>query len=731
MRAHYSKILAIVLIAIIAFIFGFDNTKNANNSLGVKMSQNRLANEKSPYLLQHADNPVDWYPWGEEAFSKAAKEDKPIFLSIGYSTCHWCHVMEHESFEDAEVAALMNEVFVCIKVDREERPDIDNIYMMACQLATGSGGWPLTIIMTPDKKPFMAATYIPKHQRFGRPGMMDLIPKIKDFWENRREDVLQVADKMTHSLGQLEEDPGKILGDEELQIAYRQLASRFDGIHGGFGQAPKFPTPHNLLFLLRSWKRTGEPHALDMVEKTLQDMRKGGIYDHVGYGFHRYSTDQRWFLPHFEKMLYDQALLLMAYTEAFQATGKEEYRTTANEICTYILRDMTDGSGGFYSAEDADSEGEEGKFYLWTAKEIILLLGAKDAAIVEQVFGLSEEGNYQEEAGSEGPTGQNIFFLERPVAEVSTVLGISEEKLRERLEKIRGTLFAEREKRIHPYKDDKILTDWNGLMIAALAKAARAFDEPRYAASAEKAADFILQQWDKNRDLVHRFRQGEWGITANIDDYAFLIWGLIELYEATFELKYLKASLELADDAHEHFWDEDNGGFFFTSDSGEELIIRSKEIYDGAVPSGNSVMMLNLLRLGKMTGRVEFEEKAELIGRAFQKNVSQAAAIYTQLLSAVDFGIGPSYEVVIVGKQNGCDTELMRRSLEATYIPNKVVLFKPLDESSQEIVRIAPFTGDHKAIEGKTTAYVCMNYACAKPTTDANEMKELLGNSEQ
>jgi uncharacterized protein YyaL (SSP411 family) len=724
MRYHYSKIYALIIIAAAAFFSGFNGSKKVTTSQGEKMTLNRLAKEKSPYLLQHADNPVDWYPWGEEAFEKAAREDKPIFLSIGYSTCHWCHVMEHESFEDAEVAALMNEAFVCIKVDREERPDIDNIYMMVCQLTTGGGGWPLSIIMTPDKKPFMAATYIPKQQRFGRPGMMELIPRIKDFWDNRREDVLEVAEKMTNALGELKQEPGDELGAPELEMAYRQLASRFDGIHGGFGQAPKFPTPHNLLFLLRSWKRTGEPHALDMVEKTLQDMRRGGIYDHIGFGFHRYSTDQRWFLPHFEKMLYDQALLLMAYTEAFQATYKTEYRTTAEEICTYVLRDMTDDAGGFFSAEDADSEGEEGKFYLWTVEEIRSLLGAKDAAIAEQVYGLTEEGNYQEEAGG-GRSGQNIFFLERPLAEAAAVLEMPEEKLRERLEKIRERLFSEREKRVHPYKDDKILTDWNGLMIAALAKTARAFDQSRYAESAGKAADFILQQWNKGGDLDHRYRDGEWGIAAHVDDYAFLIWGLIELYEATFKVKYLKASLELADDICKHFWDEEDGGFFFTSDDGEELLVRSKEIYDGAVPSGNSVMMLNLLRLARMTGRVEYEEKAAQIGRTFQKNVSQAASIYTQLLSAVDFGVGPSFEVVIVGARDGRDTDLMRKALEERYIPNKVVLFKSLNEA-EEIKRFAPFTASQQAIDGKATAFVCVNHACNMPTTDVNKMKELL-----
>jgi len=692
---------------------------------GAKMPRNRLAKEKSPYLLQHADNPVDWYPWGEEAFQKAAGADKPIFLSIGYSTCHWCHVMAHESFEDEEVAALMNDVFVSIKVDREERPDIDNIYMTACQLATGGGGWPLTIIMTPDKRPFMTATYMPKHQRFGRPGMMELIPQVKELWKNRRDDVLQIAGKMTDALGRMTPDPGESLGERELTEAYRQLASRFDGIHGGFGQAPKFPSPHNLLFLLRYWKRTGEPHALDMVEKTLQDMRRGGIYDQIGFGFHRYATDARWFLPHFEKMLYDQALIILAYTEAYQATAKEQYRATAEEICTYVLRDMTDTNGGFYSAEDADSEGEEGKFYVWTAQELRSLLGAKDAGVAAQVYGLTEEGNYYEEASGE-PTGRNIFSLERPIAEAAAALEMPEQKLIERLEKIRSILFEEREKRIHPLKDDKILSDWNGLMIAALARAAGVFGEPHYAEQAQKAADFILRQQEKG-SLLHRFREGEWGIPAHIDDYAFLIWGLIELYEAVFEVKYLREALALTDEALEHFWDGRNGGFFFTSDESEALPVRGKEIYDGAVPSGNSVMMLNLLRLAKMTGRTDFEDKAEQIGKTFQKSVGRAAAGHTQLLCAVDFAAGPSREIVIVGDPEGRDTNSMRRTLHGAYLPNKVVLFKPSNETSPEICRIAPFTASQKAVSGKATAYVCTNYACATPATDIAVMRKQLG----
>jgi len=420
--------------------------------------QNRLASEKSPYLLQHADNPVDWYPWNDEAFEKARQEDKPIFLSIGYSTCHWCHVMAHESFEDAQVAKLMNDTFVSIKVDREERPDIDGIYMTVCQMMTGSGGWPLTIIMTPEKKPFFAATYIPKETRFGLTGMLDLIPKIQDVWTNRKIEVIESSEKITSTIQQLSPGtPGEELNGHLLSSAYEALSARFDPEYGGFGSAPKFPIPHNLLFLLRYWKTTHDKKALQMAEQTMQAMRRGGIYDHVGFGFHRYSTDREWLVPHFEKMLYDQAMLVMAYTETFQATGKPEYEQTAREIIAYVLRDMTVPEGAFYSAEDADSEGKEGKFYVWTEDEIRQVLGDRANPVIE-LFNITKEGNFEEESYRR-KTGQNILHLKVSLPEESA----------SQWETDRQKLFAYREERFHPHKDDKILTDWNGLMIAALA----------------------------------------------------------------------------------------------------------------------------------------------------------------------------------------------------------------------------------------------------------------------
>jgi uncharacterized protein YyaL (SSP411 family) len=488
--------------------------------------------------------------------------------------------MEHESFEDPEVADLMNDAFVSIKVDREERPDLDHVYMTVCQMLTGSGGWPLTIFMTPDKRPFFAATYIPKGNRFGRTGMMELIPRIKEIWTHRRSEVLDSATKVVDALQGLEkESAGAELGRPELNQAYEELRKRFDATYGGFSAAPKFPTPHNLLFLLRYWKRSGNEQVLSMVEKTLQEMRYGGIYDQIGYGFHRYSTDREWLVPHFEKMLYDQALLALAYLEAFQATGKVLYSDTAREIFTYVLRDMTDPEGGFYSAEDADSEGVEGKFYLWEESEIDRILGKATANSIRKVFNVERDGNFKEEATGR-KTGANILHLGKTIEEIASDLDLSATALAADVAAARDKLLDVRERRIHPHKDDKILTDWNGLMIAAFARGAQVLEEPKYADAAAKAADFVLARMRRpDGRLLHRYRDGEAKITAHLDDYAFLIWGLIELYEAAFEVPYLETALELNTHMLDHFWDDHSGGLFFTSDDGEDLIIRKKYVW--------------------------------------------------------------------------------------------------------------------------------------------------------
>jgi uncharacterized protein YyaL (SSP411 family) len=635
--------------------------------------------------------------------------------------------MAHESFEHPEVARLMNETFVSIKVDREERPDIDNVYMSVCQVMTGSGGWPLSIMITPDKKPFFAATYIPREGRFGMIGMLELIPQIRELWATRRGEALNVSNKIATILQQTSRDtPDEELDEATLELTYEQLAKRFDGQHAGFSSAPKFPTPHNLLFLLRYWKHGGNKAALDMVEKTLQAMRRGGIYDHVGFGFHRYSTDSQWLVPHFEKMLYDQAMLAMAYTEAYQATGKEDYGKTAREIFTYVLRDMTAPEGGFCSAEDADSEGEEGKFYLWTQEEVRQALGNEEADFIARVFNIEKDGNFAEQATGRR-SGVNILHVKKPLGELASDLSLSQQDLQKHLELIRQKLFAYREKRVHPMKDDKILTDWNGLMIAALAKGAQAFDEPEYAEAACRAADFILGNMRKaDGRLWHRYREGQAGVQANLDDYAFLVWGLIELYEAIFDARYLGVALELTSDMIRHFWDEDDGGLYLVPDDGESLFVRKKEIYDGAIPSGNSVAMLNLLRLGRMTANSGLEEKAAKIGRAFSGSVKQSPSAHTQLMVALDFGIGPCYEVVIAGNAKAEDTKAMVKALRTRFLPVKVVLLNSSEQKLPEIAQLAEFTRNQSSIGGKATAYVCQNYNCKLPTTDINKMLELL-----
>jgi len=685
------------------------NTKRDESEASIKY--NKLVTEKSPYLLQHAKNPVNWYPWGDEAFDKARSEDKPIFLSIGYSTCHWCHVMAHESFEDSYVGKLMNETFVSIKVDREERPDIDKIYMTVCQLMTGSGGWPLTIVMTPDKKPFFAGTYFPKESRFGRIGVIDLIKRIDGLWKNERKQLLESSEKIIFALQDMNsESPGSSLTKSVLNSTYSQLSARFDKKNGGFGIAPKFPTPHNLLFLLRYWKRTGDDNALAMVEKTLKQMRMGGIYDQIGFGFHRYSTDSDWLVPHFEKMLYDQSLLTLAYLETYQATNKKEYSNTAIEIMTYVLRDMTSPEGAFYSAEDADSEGEEGKFYVWSIKEIEETLGADKTEEFSKFYNVNVDGNFLDEA-TKVKTGKNILHLQ---------FG-STNTLNFDLESVRKQIFEVREKRIRPHKDDKILTDWNGLMIAAFAKAGYILNEPKYIESAKKTVNFILNKI-KNSDgrLLHRYREDGADILAFLDDYAFLIWGLINLYEATFDTLYLKKAIELTEEQLELFWDNSIGAFFFTAKDAESLLTRQKETYDGAIPSGNSVAMLNLLRLAQLTGNDNYEKKADYLGRVFAENVRANPVAHSLMMVAVDYAVGPTYSLVIAGDTGNKDTNSMLDEIRKQFLPNKSLIFRPTEKLNPEIDDISNFVQFFDKYEGKATAFVCINKTCKAPTNDIN-----------
>jgi uncharacterized protein YyaL (SSP411 family) len=686
---------------------------------------NHLGKEKSPYLQQHAYNPVDWYPWGEEAFVKAEKENKPVFLSIGYSTCHWCHVMEKESFEDGKIAEMMNDVFVSIKVDREERPDIDNVYMTVCQMLAGMGGWPLTIIMTPDKKPFFAGTYFPKDNRMGNIGMRGLITKIKDLWNSKHDDILNSAEDISHSLVMNTTSRiSKEIDESIFDKAFEELSNSFDSEYGGFGTSPKFPTAHNLFFLLRYWKRRGVDEALTMVEKTLHEIRKGGIYDHIGFGFHRYSTDREWIVPHFEKMLYDQAMLTMAYIEAYQATKNNFYKTTAEEIITYVLRDMTSTEGGFYSAEDADSESKEGKFYVWSEKEIRKLPGI-DAELIIKIFNVESGGNWVDPTHRSGNL-TNILHINKDSKELSSELNLSQEEIYSKISSAREILLAYRNNRIHPFKDKKILTDWNSLMISALAKAAVVFENPDYLIPAEKSIDLILGKMrTPDGILLHRYHDGEALLNASIDDYTYLISAMLDVYEATFNNKYLVNAVELNEELIKHFWDEKDGGFFFTPDYAEKLIIRSKEIYDGAIPSGNSIALLNLIRLARITGNYSYENKVFKTINVFSRNIFSTPSAYTQTLTALDFVYGPSYEVVICGGKEDDDTKELLQTLNNYFIPDKVVVLNASDD--YKIKEIAPFVQNQVQLQNKATAYICVNNTCKQPVTSKKELKKLLG----
>lgn len=696
--------------------------KSINNNL--KKKANFLINEKSPYLLQHAYNPVNWYPWSEEAFNKAKQENKPIFLSVGYSTCHWCHVMEKESFEDEEVAKHMNETFICIKVDREERPDIDSVYMSVCQAITGRGGWPLTIFMTPNKDPFFAATYIPKTGRFGSAGIIDIISHVQNLWVNNQNELLDNAHTIKNELISINENNfsqnKNQLSEKILHDVFEQLLIVFDKNNGGFGNAPKFPSAHNLTFLARYWERTRNYKALQMITKTLDCMSLGGIYDHIGFGFHRYSTDNKWLVPHFEKMLYDQAMLIIAYTEAYQITGNENYKRISQEIITYVLRDMQAEYGAFFSAEDADSEGVEGKFYTWEKEEIYKVLSKEDADLFCKIYNIFENGNYREET-SHNLTKNNIPYMNVSLKEIEQKMNFESGYLKNKLESCKKLLFEYRKKRIHPFKDDKILTDWNGLMIAALSKASRVFDEKKYTDAATEVISFIKTYMiqDSGR-LYHRYRLGEASIDGFLDDYAFLTWGLIELYHTTNDSKFLSDALQFTSILIEDFMDE-SGGFSNTSKYAEKLLFQNKEIYDGAIPSGNSINILNLLKLAHITGDISFEQKAYDAMQFFASRVEAVPTGHTQFLQALDFSLGPAYEVVVVGDKYNKDTKKILSILNTAFIPNMVLIVK----ENEEISKLIPYTKTMQFTE-KTMVYVCQNHTCTLPTSDIAEMLKLL-----
>jgi uncharacterized protein YyaL (SSP411 family) len=687
---------------------------------------NRLIHEKSPYLLQHAHNPVDWHAWNDATFAKAASENKPVFLSIGYATCHWCHVMEKESFEDAEAARHLNETFISIKVDREERPDIDAVYMAACQIMTGGGGWPLNVFMTPDRKPFFAATYIPKHSRFGRTGLIELCQKVRGLWAQEPHKVAATAEGATGALSRaFEFSTGEEPGVRLLDRAYDDIAFSFDGRHGGFEPAPKFPTPHRLLFLLRCHDRTGEPRALEMVTRTLSAMRLGGVWDHVGFGFHRYSTDAAWLLPHFEKMLYDQALMALACLESYQATGDRGPAATAADIFRYVLRDMTSPQGAFYSAEDADSEGVEGKFYVWTVEEFREVLGPSEAAFWEPVFNLAPEGNFREEATGHR-TGANILHLDRPFSRWAQELETTEADLQRRWETARAQLFSAREKRIHPLKDDKVLTDWNGLMIAALSAGARALKRPEYADAAAAAARFILKTMRRDDGrLWHRFRDGECAVRGQAGDYAFMIHGLLHLYRSTFDVAYAEEAAKLQEIMLGELWDDGGGGFFLIGADDRDLPVRPKELYDGAIPSANSVALMNLLWLSRLTGNTRWTDKAQELVRAFAGSVGQRPSAFTFFLCGLDFALRPGQDVVIAGDAVSADSRRLLSALNQAFTPNQVALFKSRENASR-LARFAGYTDGLDFVKGQTSAHLCEGSACKESLTDVESMIERL-----
>ncbi len=693
-------------------------------------SPNRLAGETSPYLRQHAGNPVDWYPWGDEAFEAARREDKPVFLSIGYSSCHWCHVMARESFEDEEVARALAETAVAVKVDREERPDVDLYYMAACQALTGSGGWPLTLLLTPDRKPFFAATYLPKDERFGRGGLLGLLASVRRAWRERRADVEASAERVAAAAGDAvsapRAEPGPVPSVREptrdlLEQAYEWLDGDFDRQYGGFGSAPKFPRPHTLLFLLRVWKRTGRRRALAMVLRTLDAMRRGGIRDQLGSGFHRYSTDERWLLPHFEKMLYDQALLALAYAESFQASGRPEDLRTAVETLDYVVRDLTRPDGLFAASEDADSEGGEGRFYLWTEQEFADALPPEDFDLALRAFGVLARGNFRDPRAPDA--GLNVLWGARTAAEVAGAVGCSEETARERLAAIRERLFAARERRPRPARDDKALTDWNGLAVAALARTGAAARTPRFIEAAGRAADALLGTAAADGRILHVAGGTGRPVPGFLDDYAFLIWGLLELYEATFDIERLRWALRLADAAVREL--RTPGGAFAFVSASTDIPVRPVEATDGAVPSGNSAMLLNLLRLARLTGDARWEEAAAGVDRAFDEEMKRAPQAATFFLCGVDMAL-ESTEIVLAGRPGDPETEAMTAAARSRYLPAAVILFKPDGEDGERVSELSPFAKDMGSIDGKAAAYVCSRGACQTPVTTPDALLELL-----
>jgi len=680
---------------------------------------NRLIEETSPYLLQHAHNPVDWLPWGTEAFERAQKEDKPIFLSIGYSTCHWCHVMERESFENEQIAKVMNEHFVSIKVDREQRPDVDEIYMSAVVMMTGSGGWPLSVFLTPEGKPFYGGTYFPPSDAFGRPGFERVLLSVAEAWKNRRQELVGSAAKMSELLQSQACPTGKNnLSPEILDVAFVSFQNVFDAVNGGFGTAPKFPQPTNLSMLLSYWHRTADNQALNMVEKTLDAMADGGIYDHLGGGFHRYATDAQWLVPHFEKMLYDQALLSKVYLQAYQITRQERYAQIAREIFDFVLRDMRDPAGGLYSAEDADSEGREGTFYLWDPEQTASVLDKEQARLFNAYYGVTNEGNFEE--------GKTILNITTSMKQLEKEFQKDPAAIENILQTARTRLFKERTRRIRPHRDDKIITGWNGLMISSLAYGGAVLEEEKYIEAARRSAEFILSTLRKNGRLMRYYRDEQVVEKAFLNDYAFTAMGMLDLYEATFDVKWLIEAKSLSNQMIELFADTEKGGFFLAGKDSEKLIARTKPGSDGAIPSGNSVAALVLLKLGRLTMDPHFTELGGKVLETFSQQLEQSPAYSSAMLRALDFRLGPTQEIIIAGNADAPDVKQMLKLIHGTFLPNAVVLLHEPDKADSALYNTAAFIKNQTAIDGKATAYVCKNYVCKKPVNNINEFENLI-----
>jgi uncharacterized protein len=681
---------------------------------------NRLAGETSPYLLQHAHNPVDWYPWGPEALERAKAEDRPIFLSVGYSACHWCHVMERESFENPDIAALMNAHFVNVKVDREERPDIDNIYMAAVQAISGHGGWPMSVFLTPDQRPFYGGTYYPPQDRQGMPGFARVLDSVAHAWKERRDEIVASAGEMT---AQLEGLAGKLPDGEELNAkvlenAYRKLSRSFDPTHGGFGSAPKFPHPMDIKVLLRQFARTGDAVALSMARLSLDKMARGGIYDHLGGGFARYATDDRWLVPHFEKMLYDNALLASAYLEAFQASQDPEYARVARETFDYILGRMTDPSGGFYSTEDADSEGVEGKYYVWTLAEVRQILGETRTKAFTYVYDVTESGNWEH---------ATILNMPKTLVQAAKMLGRDENELRRELAEDRAKLLDIREKRVPPGKDTKVLTSWNGLMIGALAEGSRVLDEPRYRAAAGRAAAFVLGSMRASDGrLLRSYKDHQAKFNAYLDDYANFIDGLTRLFEATGEPRWIESALDLARILSEEFSDPaGGGGFFYTGKSHEPLIARQRDAMDQATPSGNAMAATALARLAALTGRDDLRETAkaalESVGGVLQQYPTAAG----QSLIALDFQLSPSREIAVIGSDDRSEFDAVLKMIYGKFLPNKVVA-PAAQPPENQLTELVPLLRDRPVREGRTTIYVCEHFQCKAPVVGVEGLEGAL-----